>query len=51
MNTQNTTQNPLPKKLAIAQVETKEQLIARLIEKASLDFKCCGHTAPKGAKN
>ena len=44
-------QTQLSKKLAIAQVETKEQLIARLIEKASLDFKVYGRMASKGTKN
>lgn len=33
-----------------AKSETKEQLIARLIAKASLDFKCCGHGGHKSKK-
>lgn len=31
------------KKAAPAKIESKEALIRRLLAKASLDFKCCGH--------
>lgn len=27
--------------------QSKEQLIERLLAKASLDFRCCGHCDPK----
>lgn len=36
---------PPMKKSAPVKVETKKELIQRLLAKASLDFKCCGHKA------
>jgi hypothetical protein len=30
-------------KAAPAKPETKEQIIERLLSKASLDYRCCGH--------